>query len=311
MKNTLPLVLLSCKDPTKAAFFKETLKGGFSLIHTENLEEALEWLQASQVDVFVLEKRHLDASLEEVCYTIQKAAKKKNLPILLLSKSIKKSIVLQALNAGITDFIHEPLDALEIEERISVSLYSKLISKKMKLVERKIKAVSLLPRNSKLLQEKTLILDKTLKTITSAKKGAVPLGVLMIHLDSSSKLKERLGENGLEEILCFLENLLEKRLRKYDTFMIEGTGKYLILLPKTSLRAAETIAKDIQTEVSTTTIITSTKEVLVTLSIGVVSFEKELSKSARDFENFDLSLEKVKKALVSSRKRGNTIVSNT
>jgi two-component system, cell cycle response regulator len=311
MKNSLPLILLACKDPEKVAFFKETLKGSFSLIHAEEIKEALEWLQASNIDVFILERGKLAPPLEDLCKIIQKFSKKKNLPILLVTKSIKRSTILHALNVGITDFIHEPLDALEIEERIAVSLYSKLVSKKMKIVESKIKAVSLLPRNSQILQEKTLIRDKTLKAITSAKSGAVPLGVLMIHIDAVAKLRERIGEVELEDILSYLEIFLQSRLRQNDTFMVEGIGKYLILLPKTSLRAAETIAKDIQKEVASTTINTLNNEVLITVSVGIISFEKGLSKSGSDFEKFDLSLEKVKKSLLNSKEKESTIISNT
>ncbi len=305
MKNDLPIVLLYCKDPVKVAFFEKTLKGSFSLIHVEELNEGLEWLKASPIEVFILDRQDSDESLENICLSAQKAVKGKYLPILLISKSIKKSTVLEALNAGITDFIHEPLDSLEIHERITVYLYFRFVSKKMKLIRNQIKTTPLTPNNPKTLSSKTFIRDKTLKTISSSKKGAVPLSVLMIHLDSSSQL----GKHSPEEVFYFLETLLKERLRKFDTFTTEGPGQYMILLPKTSPRAALAIAQDIQKEISSREINTSIKDVLITVSIGIISFEKELSKSAKDFEKFDSSLEKVKKALIRSQEKGNTIIS--
>jgi diguanylate cyclase (GGDEF)-like protein len=159
-----------------------------------------------------------------------------------------------------------------------------------------------------MLQEKTLLRDATLKTITAAKKGAIPLSVLLIHLDNLSKLQDDLGTTSLEEVIAFIEKFLKNRLRKYDTFHIEAPGQYLILLPKTSQSAARAIAEDISKEISTTTIKTHAREALVTVSIGIVSFEKELSKSAKDFEQFDLCLEKTKKSLLRAQKKGNTII---
>jgi len=178
------------------------------------------------------------------------------------------------------------------------------------MVRNKIKTSPLIPRNTKSLLDKTFIRDETLKIISTAKKGAIPLSVLMIHLDSFSRLQETLKEESLLSVFQFLEKFLKSRLRKYDTLLSEGAGQYLILLPKTSQSAAKIIAEDIRKEISTTNISTPLKEVLLTVSIGLVSFEKELSKSAKDFEQFDFCLERIKKSLARTKK-GNTIILNT
>lgn len=308
MKGSLPIVLLVCKDPSKVAFFKSTLKNSYTIIHAENHEEGLEWLRSSPIEILILDGETLNSSLETVCGLAQKASKAKYLPILFLSNTLKKSFILNALHAGVSDFLHEPLEALEIHERIAVCLKSKMISKKMSLVSNKIKSSSFLPKNTQAFAERMLIREKTLQVITSAKKGSVPLSVLMIHLDSLSKLKQTLKENALQEITDQLEFFLKGRLRTYDTLVIESPGQYLILLPKTSQSAAQVIAGDIQKEISRTTLVTSVKEVLVTVSIGVVSFGKELSKSAKAFEQFDRCLERVKKSLIQTRKKEATIV---
>lgn len=311
MKNSLPIFLLVCKDTAKAAFFKATLKKTFEVIHAEDSDSAIEWLKSTPIEIVLLEEKALLDPLEKVCALIQKVSKEKHTPILLLSNSLKKSVILNALNSGVSDFLHEPLQELEVHERIAVSLKSKLINKKMKLLTRKIKTSPLIPQNTHAFSDKTLIREQTLKIITEARKGAPPLSVLMIHLDSLSRLQKNLGEQGHQEILLYIESFLRKRLRKYDTLIIEGTGQYLILLPKTSQSAAKVMAEDIAKEISTTTIVTTAKEVLVTVSIGLVSFEKELSKSAKAFEQFDLCLKRVKNSLLKSTKKGITIILDT
>ncbi len=305
MKNTLPLVLLVSENPKTVSLFKEALKSHFSLIQARESGHAFELLKTVAVEVLILEHTSLTESLDVICKTVRKITKGKNLPILFIPSSRKQSIVLDALSIGVTDFIHEPLDPIEINERVTVCVHSRSINKKMKLVESKIKT-STSSSNSKPLLEKTLIRDQTLKAISTAKKGAVPLSVLMIHLDSFSKLQEMLGE-----VSSFLEAFLKGRLRKYDTFIMEGPGQYLILLPKTSQSASKLIAEGLRKEISASKIKTSIKEILVTVSIGVVSFEKELSKSAKDFEQFNISLEKVKNSLIRSPKKGTIIISKT
>lgn len=308
MSPHLPLVLFFCKNAEKIAFFQETLKGTFSVIVVKDCTEVFDWLKNSPIEILFLDYPSVLKSLEEVCFGAQKLTKGKNLPILLIANSLQKNFILDCLQTGITDFLHEPLQASEIHERITICLHGRLISKKMRIVRNKIKPSSLVPRNVNMLQEKTLLRDATLKTITAAKKGAIPLSVLLIHLDNLSKLQDDLGTTSLEEVIAFIEKFLKNRLRKYDTFLIEAPGQYLILLPKTSQSAARAIAEDISKEISTTTIKTHAREALVTVSIGIVSFEKELSKSAKDFEQFDLCLEKTKKSLLRAQKKGNTII---
>lgn len=311
MKNTLPIALFLSKDAEKISFFKETFKNNFALIPVSDSKDALDWIKNTPVELLILEKALLEGSLETLCKSAKKLTKGKNLPILLLSNTLKKSAILEALNAGVTDFIHEPLDEHEIQERVAVCLHPKQVNKKVGMIRSKIKASPLIPRNAKVLQEKTLIRDETLQIISNAKKGSIPLSVLMVHLDSLSKIQESFTPPSLKEFFEFLENFLTSHLRKYDSLVTEGPGQYLILLPKTSPSAAKIIAEEMQKEISTSTIVTSEKELLVTLSIGVVSFEKELSKSAKDFEKFDLCLERVKKSLIRSQKKSHTIISKT
>jgi diguanylate cyclase (GGDEF)-like protein len=308
MKTSLPLLLLVSKDQAMVALFEKTLKTNFFFIHVSELAEAFQKLKDLPVALLILGKDPFNQPLEKICKNVQKITKAKNFPILLIANSMTKEVIITSLSAGITDFIHEPLDTLKIHERIAVCLHSRATTKKMKTVTGKIKTTAISARNPKMFLEKTVLRDQTHKVISTAKKGAVPLSVLMIHLDTFAKLQKILSANALKEIFQFLENFLKGRLRKYDTFMVEGPGQYLILLPKTSESAARIIAEDLRKEVSMATISTSSKEILVTVSIGVVSFEKELSKSAKDFEQFDLCLERVKKSLLSAQKKGTTII---
>ena len=82
------------------------------------------------------------------------------------------------------------------------------------------------------------------------------------------------------------------------------------MLPKTSQSAATVMAEDIRKEICRTTIKTKKKDFLITVSIGVVSFDKKLSDAAQAYEQFDQSLERVKKSLEKAQKKGNKIVSD-
>lgn len=312
MKNpdTLPTALLICNDISKTSFFKRTLKGTYYIMDAKESHTALDWLKTTPVEIIILDYKTLDEPLMNLCQHIRKTKGCETIPILLISNKLQKSFTVDSLNAGVTDFLHEPLDPGEVFERITVALKSKIVSKKMSLVTSKIKASPMIPQNTRTLLNRVLINDQTLQKISEEKKIATPLSLLMIQLDQMDRLSDTLGDQVLEEVIAAVTQMLQKRLRQFDTLIPQGAGKFLLLLPKTSQNASKIIAEDIRKEISTTTIQTQKKELLVTISIGVVSFDKHLTDSAHAYEQFDKSLSRVKKALEQAQKTGNKIISS-
>lgn len=309
-QTSLPIILFIGTDIAKVTFLKKALKGTYYVMDAKDGFTALEWLKTTPAETLIIDFKTLDEPLFNLCQHIRKMSGFSKIPILLITNKIQKSFIVEALNAGVTDFIHEPLDANEIYERIAVGLKSKIVSKKMSLVTSKINTSPLIPKNTQFFLHRMLLNDKTLKEISEAKKIATPLSLLMIELDNYTMLVKTSGELAVEEIIDALSQLLTQRLRQFDTLMPQGGGRYLLMLPKTSQSAAKIIAEDIRKEICRTTIVTKKKEFLVTVSIGVVSFDKKLSDAAQAYEQFDQSLERVKKSLEKAQKKGNKIVSD-
>ncbi len=306
--DILPNCLLICADISKIAFMKKSLKGSYYLLDAKDSTTGIDWLKSSEIEIVILDYKSLDEPLMNLCHHIRKTPGAQSMPILLITNKIQKAFTLDALKAGVSDFIHEPLDETEIQERIAVSLKSKLINKKMSSMTNKIKKTSLIPKNTQVLLHRMLLNDKTMQEISNAKKIATPLSLLMIELDTYHAISKNWGELIAEEVAVSISQFLQQKLRQFDTLISQGGGRFLLLLPKTSQSAAKIIAEDIRSELCRTTIYTQKKEFLVTVSIGLVSFDKKLSDSAQAFEQFDLSLGRVKKALEKAQKKGNKIV---
>lgn len=308
--TSLPIILFIGSDIAKVSFIKKVLKGAYYVMDAKDSYTALEWLRNTPVEVLILDFKTLDEPLFNFCQHIRKTPGLEKVPILLITNKIQKIFSVEALNAGVTDFIHEPLIATEIYERIAASLKSKIVTKKMSLVTSKIRNAPLIPKNTQVLLDRMLLNDKTLKEISEAKKVAMPLSLLMIALDDYTNIAKTWKEPTLQEILSFLEQFLHQRLRQFDTLMPQGGGRYLLMLPKTSQSAAKIIAEDIRKEICRTTIPTKKKEFIITVSIGVVAFDKKLSDAAQAYEQFDKSLERVKKSLEKAQEKGNKTVSD-
>lgn len=309
MSKTLPVALLLCKDPTKVAFFRRLFQDLYFLIEVEECTSAIEWLKSSPIDLIFLDLHSLNQPIIEFCPHLRRLLGKRKTPIFLISSTLQKSLLEESLRSGVSDFIHEPLDSDEIHERITIQLHSSQTSRKISKVTSKLKTPSAIPKNVEFLLHKTLLGSKALKTIIETKKTMHPLSLLVVQIDRFHQIEKDLGPSATAELKRQLEKVLEQHLRPHDFLLSEGPFTYLMLLPKTSQRAAKIIAEDVRLDVCSTTLSTSAAEVLITVSIGVLSFDKDPSESSKSFEQLEICLERIKHSLPKSPSQGNMIVS--
>jgi len=308
LSKTLPVALLFCKDPNKVAFFRNFFQNLYFLIEVEDCASTIEWVKSSPIDLIFLDLHSLDQPIIEFCPYIRRLLGKKKTPIFLISTTLQKSLLEQALVSGISDFIHEPLDANEIEERITIQLHTSQTSRKVSKITSKLKPPSSLPKNVDFFLHKTLLGSEALKKIIETKKTMRPLCLLVVQIDRFSQIEKEVGIAGTAELKQQLEKLLCSHLRPNDFILTEGPFTYLLLLPKTSQRAGKIIAEDLRLDVSSIPLSTSTTEILITVSIGVLSFDNELSDSSKSFEQLTVCLERIKHSLPKSTSQGNIII---
>src|SRR3990170_3028042 len=183
-KDSLPICLVVTNDASKKSYIKHALNRMFYVIDTPDSFSAIDWLKNMNVEVIVLDEKNLDNPLSNLCTHIRKLKGYENTPILLITNKIKKDFVLQAINAGVTDFIPEPLDEDEIYQRIVVAFKGKNVNKKMGFVASKIKRAANPPQSSQKLSMRFLLNDQALKEIQKIKKKQELFSLLMLQIDS-------------------------------------------------------------------------------------------------------------------------------
>lgn len=289
---SLPVVLIVSEDPSK---LKRILKDSFRVIERVDIKQALELLRHSRVDLIILDARVKQGHNIEAAKELRSAVFL-DTPILLITSNIKKSFAQIALNSGITDFINLPLDKDEVEQRIAVALKSQDRPQKISRIAQRSTPKM---RSTTPLTTRELLNDQAIKEIAKAKKTSTNISLLMIELDEFRKIppaKSTKAQNHLAKIL-------HENLRKNDLLIPQGPGKFMLLLPRTSNRAAEMIAETIRMEVLRTSY-----SIPLSVSIGLISLDKSVPGSADEL--FDRLLEGVKRAAGEAKKTGNRIVSS-
>ncbi len=263
----LPVALVVSEDISKLAALKRFLKDSFHLIERSDVKEALELLKTAHVDLIILDAKIKQGHSIETAEKLRGAVFK-DTPILLITSNIKKSFAQIALNSGITDFINEPLDKDEIEQRIAVAFKNQDRPKKISQIAQRSTSKM---RSSAPLTSREFLSDQAIKEIAKARKTSTNVSLLMIELDDFKKIPAAKSDKAQEH----LEKVLQENLRKNDILIPQGPGKFILMLPRTSNRAAEIIAETIRMEVLRTSF-----SIPLSVSIGLISLDKSVPGSA-------------------------------
>jgi diguanylate cyclase (GGDEF)-like protein/PAS domain S-box-containing protein len=119
-----------------------------------------------------------------------------------------------------------------------------------------------------------------------------PIGaVLMIDVDHFKFVNDTLGHQAGDELIVRIAQLLVDRLRDSDVVARLGGDEFAVLLPRTDLDAAETVARHVLETLRSARLPIAGSERRITASIGVASFEDMTGLSAEDvLINADLAM---------------------
>ncbi len=280
-----PIALIVSSDAHTDSFLKKILRLSFQIIERDDTASAYDTILSSSIDLIILDSKDLDhEALFLVLSRFRSALGKKKTPILLITNNLKKKFAQDALRAGATDFLNEPLDEDEVEQRIAVAFQSFERTKNVLEVAKRSTPKS--HPSSTSLAHRQILNDQAIKEISKARKNEGDVSLLIIELDKKKT----------DEAHQLLFSLLNYILRKHDILIPQSTGKFILMLPKTSKRAAELIAESIR--------IDSPQSV----SIGLITWDHSRRVTGSSEEEFDRLIEVATEAVTRAKKTGNRII---
>ncbi len=226
----LPTLLLVTQKPKVLSFF-EGLKGEIDdlvLIPSRSEQDALDDLKRHPISLIVVDEKIPNIDLPALCEKIRAFSEYSHTPILIITGHLKKSFIRPLIKAGATDFLTEPLDKDECLMRIEIAKETKKTAQKMKALTPKFDSRA--PEKATL-NTKSIIDNRLVMVIEAALKEKSELTMVMLEIPNSS------GEEMTERI--------EPLIREQDLLIPQKEGRYVIVLPKTSKRAAEFIVENL------------------------------------------------------------------
>lgn len=114
-------ILLVDDDPATLRLLEKSLtQWGYSIATAENGRQALELLQASNIDMLVSDWLMPEMDGLALCEQVRKLGLKHYIYIILVSAQNKRSDVVRGLEGGVDDYITKPLNLDELKARLEI-----------------------------------------------------------------------------------------------------------------------------------------------------------------------------------------------
>ncbi len=279
-------------------------------------KEAIGKVRASPPDLVLLDMILPDMDGLEVL-RILKAREDEFIPVILLSVKSDLESRVAGLRIGADDFLAKPFAEAEILARVAAMLRIKWLQDEVREQKKRLEELSVTDGLTGLANHRQFQ-EVLRKEFSRAQRFSDPLSLIMIDLDHFKDVNDRHGHLFGDEVLRGSARLLKSGLRDMDVCARYGGEEFAVILPKTMMTGALTVAERMLRRLNENTFDTSSvggsdapadsgaarsqpPRVKVTASFGIASYP------SRDVTTPDLLIKYADEALYRAKRQRNSI----
>jgi PleD family two-component response regulator len=289
-----PCIVLISDTPFYSLFFHKHLSDSYHFYLVSASGFSIEKLLGVSFAVLIVDDGELGDRVFALCREFRKRAEFAPIPLLVITRQLKKSYLDRLIKAGANDFIREPLEEEDVKERLKdVERY--------RLLQEKLDGVTSHffhhPGEGGDLHTYYLVNRVALTPVLKTIKEGGPVCIGVISIDQS----HRLGPGASELIGKYLKS----QLRTTDVLFSLGIGTYMFFLNQTSSRSGFLIAETLRDSIYFNQFEISGEMRSFTISIGIAGQKhppyKTISSMMLDARN----------ALMKAKASGNQTIMHT
>jgi diguanylate cyclase (GGDEF)-like protein len=243
---SLPTLLIISDNPSIRYWLKKQLASQFSLIEATTRSKAIETALHSALHFIILDAAFKAYDFLLLASELRQTPSNLLTPILLITDKLKKSYRTTAQEAGVTDFLFQPLDADELAAKIDTIKKAGSVRHKVLGLSSRISAPKQQEPSSSFFKNKVLLHDQALQVLTDAKKRGVPVKMLVVRIDRFAEIQAKIGAPASQTILQSFGELLNKSIGKNSTITPFTNGQFIVLLPEIGLPESQKIAENLR-----------------------------------------------------------------
>jgi diguanylate cyclase (GGDEF)-like protein len=218
-------------------------------------------LTMPNLDGFGLLKRIRSSHLPHVC----------DLPVIIITgANDTESTMESARQAGATDFIGKPFDAVHLLARTQAHANSHAVTTILKEENTALEDKSSLDPLTGLANE-AVFMERGYQQLSYAIRHGSTLTLFRMEIDRYGVIYKKYGEAFSESIIKTVANILADSIRQEDTVARIGTARFALLLPGMEKTGIRSLAERINSSIATRLFKSGNDKTTVTVSIGVAS----------------------------------------
>jgi diguanylate cyclase (GGDEF)-like protein len=195
----------------------------------------------------------------------------RELPVIIITGANDTEATMQrARQAGATDFIGKPFDAVHLLARTQAHANSHAFTNTLKEENTALEERSTLDHLTGLANE-AAFMERGYQQLSYAIRHDSTLSLFRMEIDRYGAVYRKYGESFCESIIQTLAKILCASIRQEDTAARIGTARFALLLPGMDKAGIRSLAERINSGIATRVFKSGNDKATVTVSIGVAS----------------------------------------
>jgi two-component system cell cycle response regulator len=284
-------VLIADDDPDfRRLLVRRARKMGLYVVDVEDGDKAVEALTEGDFDVLVVDLYMPGCTGLDVIRDAQKA--NHDLEAIILTGSATFDTAIQALRAGVYDYLTKPLESLTVFEiTLSRALERRYLIKENQRLFNEIQRLAMTDQLTGLYNRRKLM-DGLEIEVQRVHRYGRPLSLIMIDLDNLKGINDTFGHAAGDAALQLIADAIQEHIRRVDLPARVGGDEFMILLPEAEIETATLVAKRVCAKI-TDTLFQDTK---ISVSVGIGQWIPEYQSAAGFLHAVDQALYQAKRA---------------
>lgn len=272
---------------------------GYGVVEATKGEEALSAYQHTHPDLIILHAGGKRTSLEQYWQLFQ-LADSHHTPLLLLADDVQEALIFQALELGATDYLATPVHRALLKYRLIYLIRQSQQYRQLSAENQRLSRLAIVDALTQLANRRRF--DEHIERMwrhMMREKGW--LSVIFLDVDFFKRYNDTYGHVAGDTCLQHIAAVLRTFGRRpLDLVARYGGEEFALVLPQTALRAAMTLAEQIQKATAALQLPHQASEVasIVTVSLGVASLRPTLN------DTFETLVEEADAALYQAKQQG-------
>lgn len=264
------ILVVDDSQAAASALFELLEKNGHRVAYAKQGAEAIHIATTQPIDLVLLDVGLAGMDGLQTLRMMRSGRQQRHQPIFAMSARDEKSERLAALRLGADDFIAKPWDDDELVARIERSLahrrrIDELLEESSQLQKLSVTDGLTGVNNHRFFQERLA------EEFRRAQRYDDSLALILIDLDNFKLVNDRYGHQTGDEVLRAAAAVLRKCVRETDICARYGGEEFAVVLPKTRLAGALTVAERIWRDLGALRL-GSSPMVRITASLGISGF---------------------------------------